>query len=285
MKLCRFLDAQNRARVGLVLEEAWVLDLTAEGIDRLSPLFEFAGLIEQLTGLAGKNLPCYKIEEVRLLPPVERQEVWAAGVTYLRSKTARIADSDFSASAYDRVFQAPRPELFFKSLPEKVVGAGDPVGIRKDARWNVPEPELALLINSAGQIAGYTIGNDMSARDIEGENLLYLPQAKIYSRSCALGPLVRVGVGEPEVRTWTMSLEIAREGQPVFQGETALSNLKRSLEELVGYLVRSQAFPQGAVLLTGTGIVPPDDFSLRPGDTIRIAVTGIGVLVNTVAEV
>jgi 2-dehydro-3-deoxy-D-arabinonate dehydratase len=285
MKLCRFQDPQNRARVGLVLEDAWVLDLSAEGIDRLSPLFEFAGLIEQLTGLAGKNLPCYKIEEVKLLPPVERQEVWAAGVTYLRSKTARMEESDFSASAYDRVYDAPRPELFFKSLPEKVVGAGEPVGIRKDARWSVPEPELALLINSGGQIAGYTIGNDMSARDIEGENLLYLPQAKIYSRSCALGPLVRVGVNEPEVRTWTVSLEIAREGQPVFQGETSLGNLKRPLDELVGYLFRSQAFPHGAVLLTGTGIVPPEEFSLRPGDTIRIAITGIGVLVNTVAEV
>ncbi len=285
MKLCRFLDPQNRARIGLVLEEAWVLDLSAEGIDRLSPLFEFAGLIEQLTGLAGKNLPCYKIGEIKLLPPVERQEVWAAGVTYLRSKTARMEESSFSASAYGRVYEAPRPELFFKSLPEKVVGAGEPVGIRKDARWNVPEPELALLINSGGQIAGYTIGNDMSARDIEGENLLYLPQAKIYSRSCALGPLVRVGVNEPEVRTWTVSIEIVRDSRAVFHGETSLGNLKRSLDELVGYLFRSQAFPQGAVLLTGTGIVPPDDFSLRPGDIIRIAVTGIGVLVNTVAEV
>jgi 2-dehydro-3-deoxy-D-arabinonate dehydratase len=285
MKLCRFQDPQSRTRVGLVLEEAWVLDLSAEGIDRLAPLFEFAGLIGQLTGLAGRNLPCYKLDEVRLLPPVERQEVWAAGVTYLRSKRARMEESDFSASAYDRVYEAPRPELFFKSIAEKVSGPGEAVGIRKDARWNVPEPELALLINSAGQIAGYTIGNDMSARDLEGENLLYLPQAKIYSRSCALGPMVRVGVSESEVRAWTVSLEIAREGATVFQGETSLANLKRPLEELVAYLFRSQAFPFGAVLLTGTGIVPPDDFSLRPGDTIRIGLTGIGTLVNPVVEV
>jgi 2-dehydro-3-deoxy-D-arabinonate dehydratase len=145
MKLCRFQDPQHRPRVGLVLEDAWVLDLSAEGIDRLSPLFEFAGLIGQLTGLAGKNLPCYKLAEVRLLPPVERQEVWAAGVTYLRSKAARMEESDFSASAYDRVYEAPRPELFFKAMPDKVVGPGEPVGIRKDARWNVPEPELALM--------------------------------------------------------------------------------------------------------------------------------------------
>ncbi len=285
MKLCRFQDPQNRARVGLVLEDAWVLDLSAEGIDRLSPLFEFAGLIGQLTGLAGKNLPCYKLGEVRLLAPVERQEVWAAGVTYLRSKTARMAESNFSASAYDRVYDAPRPELFFKSMPEKVVATGEPVGIRKDARWNVPEPELALVINSGGQIAGYTIGNDMSARDIEGENLLYLPQAKIYSRSCALGPFVRVGVTEAEVRSWTVSLEIQRNARPVFQGETSLANLKRPLDELVGYLFRSQTFPQGAVLLTGTGIVPPEDFSLRPGDAIRIDISGVGRLANPVTEV
>jgi len=285
MKLCRFLDPQNHARVGLVLEDAWVLDLTAEGIDRLSPLFEFAGLTGQLTGLAGKNLPCYKLDEVRLLPPVERQEVWAAGVTYLRSKTARMEESDFSASAYDRVYDAPRPELFFKSMPDKVVPAGEPVGIRKDARWNVPEPELAVVVNAGGQIAGYTIGNDMSARDIEGENLLYLPQAKIYSRSCALGPFVRVGVNETEVRSWTVSLEIGRDGRTVFRGETALTSLKRPLDELVSYLFRSQVFPHGAVLLTGTGIVPPDDFSLRPGDDVRIHVSGIGTLANTVVEV
>ena len=183
MKLCRFQTAQSRPRVGLVLDENTILDLSAEGIDRISSLLEFDGLLSQLTNLVGQNLPRHALHEVRLLAPVEQQEVWAVGVTYLRSKKARMEESDFSATAYDKVYEAPRPELFFKALPEKVVAPGDAVGIRKDAKWNVPEPELTFVINARGRIAGYTIGNDMSARDIEGENLLYLPQAKIYDRS------------------------------------------------------------------------------------------------------
>src|SRR5262249_23599580 len=156
------------------------------------------------------------MRDVRLLSPIEKQEVWAAGVTYLRSKKARMEESDFSASAYDKVYDAARPELFFKAMPEKVVGPGDAVGIRRDAQWSVPEPELALVINSRGQIAGYTIGNDMSARDIEGENLLYLPQAKIYDRSCAVGPFITVGVTEAEARGWQIQLLIQREGTSAF---------------------------------------------------------------------
>ncbi len=154
-------------------------------------------------------------------PPIERQEVWAAGVTYLRSKTARMEESDFSATAYDRVYDADRPEIFFKALAEKVVPTGEAVGIRRDATWSVPEPELALVINSRGQIVGCTIGNDMSSRDIEGENLLYLPQAKVYDRSCALGPWIRLGVTEADARDWTVRSTIIRAGEPVFSGETA----------------------------------------------------------------
>src|SRR5713101_4282880 len=221
MKICRFENAQGRARVGLILEDSRLLDLSAEGIDRLSSLLEFDGLMLQLTALASQNLPRFNLGEVRLLAPVEQQEVWAAGVTYLRSKKARMEESDLSATAYDQVYEAPRPELFFKSLPEKVVASGDAVGIRKDARWNVPEPELALVINSRGHIAGYTIGNDMSSRDIEGENLLYLPQAKIYNRSCALGPCVVVGVSEAEARTWKIRLLIERTGERVQVSETS----------------------------------------------------------------
>jgi len=206
-------------------------------------------------------------------------------VTYLRSKKARMDESDFSASAYDRVYGAPRPELFFKSLPAKVASPGDAVGIRKDARWNVPEPELAFVINSRGEIVGYTIGNDMSARDIEGENLLYLPQAKIYDRSCALGPAIIVGVDEPTARSWKIHLEISRAGVSIFQGETSVAQIKRSFQELVTYLFRSQTFPDGAVLLTGTGIVPPDNFTLNAGDDIRISIGGIGTLQNSVVEV
>src|SRR5713226_2483572 len=282
MKICRFENAQGRARVGLLLADSIVLDLSAEGIDRLSSLLEFDGLNLNIIALASQNLPRFNLGEVRLLAPVEQQEVWAAGVTYLRSKKARMEESDFSATAYDQVYEAPRPELFFKSLPEKVVPSGDAVGIRKDARWNVPEPELALVINSRGHITGYTIGNDMSARDIEGENLLYLPQAKIYDRSCAIGPCLELGVDEKTARTWKIDLQIQRASQTVFQGETSVGQIKRTFEELVSYLFRSQTFPHGAVLLTGTGIVPPDSFSLMAGDTIQIDISGIGRLENKV---
>ncbi len=285
MKLCRFQLGSSRPRVGLVLDETTILDLSAEGIDRISSLLEFDGLMSQLANLAGQTLPRHALRDVRLLSPVEQQEVWAVGVTYLRSKKARMEESDFSATAYDKVYDAPRPELFFKALPEKVVAPGDAVGIRKDATWNVPEPELTFVINSRGHVAGYTIGNDMSSRDIEGENLLYLPQAKIYDRSCAVGPFITVGVTEAEARTWTIQVVIQRGGATVFEGGTSVGQIKRRFEELVEYLYRSQTFPHGAVLLTGTGVVPPDGFTLRPGDTIRITISGIGTLENTVVEV
>jgi 2-dehydro-3-deoxy-D-arabinonate dehydratase len=183
------------------------------------------------------------------------------------------------------VYDAERPEIFFKAVAEKVVAAGEDVGIRRDATWSVPEPELALVLNSRGQIVGCTIGNDMSSRDIEGENLLYLPQAKVYDRSCALGPCIRLGVAEADVRDWTVRSTISRGGAQVFSGETRLGNIKRSFEELAGYLCRSQSFPHGAVLLTGTGIVPPDDFTLREHDVVEIEIAPIGVLRNSVVVV
>jgi 2-dehydro-3-deoxy-D-arabinonate dehydratase len=230
-------------------------------------------------------LPRLALAEVTLLAPIEQQEVWAAGVTYLRSKTARMEESNFSATAYDRVYVAERPELFFKSLPQKVAGPGKSVGIRHDARWNVPEPELALVLNSRGRMVGYTVGNDMSARDIEGENLLYLPQAKIYNGSCALGPWIRIGATESEAREWEIQLIINRGGTRVFEGKTSVGQIKRSFEELAGFLFRSQTFSNGAVLLTGTGIVPPDQFTLQERDEVEILISGIGVLRNTVAVV
>jgi 2-dehydro-3-deoxy-D-arabinonate dehydratase len=285
VKLCRFQSDSNRPRVGLLADPATLLDLSAEGIDRLTSLLEFEGLAAQLGALASQNLPRFALGEVKLLPPVDQQEVWAVGVTYLRSKKARMEESDFSATAYDRVYDAPRPELFFKSMPEKVVGPGEAVGIRRDASWNVPEPELAFVLNSRGHIVGYTIGNDMSSRDIEGENLLYLPQAKIYERSCALGPFITVGATESDARTWGITLEIQRERAPVFRGETSVGQIKRSFAELVEYLFRSQKFPNGAVLLTGTGIVPPDGFTLATGDIVQIGISGIGVLENPVTTV
>jgi len=249
-----------------------IVDLGAAGIAHLTDLFEAPDFAAQLEALTKKDLPRYSPRDVRLLAPVERQEVWAVGVTYLRSKKARMEESDFSATAYDKVYDAPRPELFFKALPEKVVGSGESVGIRSDAKWNVPEPELAFVINSRGNIVGFTIGNDMSSRDIEGENLLYLPQAKIYEKSCAVGPVVVVGADEAEARTWTIQLAIDRNGAGVFEGETSVNQIKRNFAELVEYLFRSQKFPNGAILLTGTGVVPPDTFTLRAEDKIKISI-------------
>jgi 2-dehydro-3-deoxy-D-arabinonate dehydratase len=285
-RLCRFsADASSDIRVGLIASTGTVIDLTAAGIQRIQHLLERADLADELQRLTRAGLPEYPLDRARLHTPVESQEVWAAGVTYLRSKQARMEESAFSADVYDRVYDAARPELFFKSLPEKVVSPGDAVGIRRDARWNVPEPELALVINAAGRIVGFTIGNDMSSRDIEGENVLYLPQAKIYSRSCAVGPWIVVGAGEDDARGWTIDLEIRRDGEQVFAGQTRASHIKRTFSELVDYLLRSQTFPNGVVLLTGAGVVPPDAFTLAADDRVRITISGVGTLENPVAVV
>ena len=283
--LCRFTAAPHPdARVGLV-EAGLVRDLTTVGVGRLDDLLERNDLADLLATARGGPLPEWPLDRVRLLTPVESQEVWAAGVTYLRSKQARMEESDFSARAYDHVYEAARPEIFFKSSPHKVVASGDAVGIRQDARWSVPEPELALVMNSAGRVVGYTIGNDMSSRDIEGENLLYLPQAKIYSRSCAIGPWIVVGPTEQDARDWTVQLEIRRNGAMAFEGNTRINQLKRTFGELVEHLFRSQTFPAGAVLLTGAGIVPDDAFTLNAGDAVRITISGIGTLENPVVVV
>ncbi len=284
MKLCRFLN-QNQIRIGLLADDGMIIDLTAAGVTQLTPLLERDDLAAHVRSLAAQKLPEVSPSEVRFLPPVERQEVWAVGVTYLRSKKARMEESDFSATAYDKVYDAPRPELFFKSMPEKVVGTGDAVGIRSDAKWNVPEPELALVLNSRGRIVGYTVGNDMSSRDIEGENLLYLPQAKIYDRACAVGPCIEVGPSEEEARGWTITVQISRGDKVVFGGDTSVSRIKRTFTEMAEYLFRSQTFPNGAVLLTGTGVVPGDEFTLQAGDVVRIDISGIGVLENSVVIV
>jgi 2-dehydro-3-deoxy-D-arabinonate dehydratase len=224
-----------------------------------------------------------KFDFSTVLAPVVSQEVWAAGVTYYRSRNARMEESKATGGGdfYDRVYAAERPELFFKAAGRSVVGPKSAVRIRSDAKWSVPEPELTLLINPAGTIVGYTIGNDMSSRDIEGENPLYLPQAKVYDGSCALGPCVLVSA-QPGSAT-TIKLEIARLGKTVFNGSTTLAELKRSPQELAQYLFRENSFPQGVFLMTGTGIVPGDDFTLTSGDSIRISVDGIGTLENQVA--
>ncbi len=218
-----------------------------------------------------------------LLAPIGSQEVWAAGVTYVRSRDARIQESESAGGGdfYDRVYDAERPELFFKATPHRVVGPDANVAIRSDAKWSVPEPELALLVSPMGKLLGYTIGNDMSSRDIEGENPLYLPQAKVYDRSCALGPCILVSSG-PMPRSTEITLDIRRQGQTVFNSSTTLNSLKRDPAILIEYLYRDNSFPHGCFLLTGTGIVPPDSFTLEQRDEIRIAIDGIGTLVNVV---
>jgi 2-dehydro-3-deoxy-D-arabinonate dehydratase len=218
-----------------------------------------------------------------LLPPIGTQEVWAAGVTYFRSRAARMEESKTTGGGdfYDRVYHAERPELFFKSTASRVVGHRGKVAIRSDARWSVPEPELTLLCSPTGRITGYTIGNDMSSRDIEGENPLYLPQAKVYNRSCALGPCILVR-DQPLNSCTSIEIEILRENASVFHGATTLENLKRDPQTLVDYLFRDNVFPSGCFLLTGTGIVPPDAFTLQPSDEIRISIDEIGALTNFV---
>ena len=283
MKLGRFQNSAGEIRVGQLVDAFTVADLSATGITSVTELLEDSDRIQRVEALTG--VPTVQLSEVKILTPVEQQEVWAAGVTYLRSKKARMEESDFSSNAYDLVYDAPRPEIFFKSLPDKVVHPGEPVGIRADSKWNVPEPELTLVINSEKELVGVSIGNDMSSRDIEGENLLYLPQAKVYDRSCAVGPWIVVGASEEEIRQWTIGVEIGRGGQSIFSGETSIGNIKRSFSELLDYLGRSQSFPHGAMLLTGTGVVPNDDFTLAEKDVVSIHISGIGTLGNPVVAV
>ncbi len=223
------------------------------------------------------------ITSVKLLAPVDRQEIWAAGVTYKRSKVAREEESAGAAHFYDKVYTAARPELFMKAAAWRVVGPNESVRIRADSKWNVPEPELALVIAPSLKIVGYTIGNDMSSRDIEGENPLYLPQAKIYRGSCSIGPSITLVEAMPPLPQVEIRLAIVRAGKMAFQGATTLAQMARTPESLVEWLGKELDFPDGAVLLTGTGIVPPDDFSLTSGDEVSINISGIGTLTNRVA--
>lgn len=284
-RLCRFRpDSGAEPRIGAVIASERIVDLTHVGVSSLSDVLDRADPAAHLRLLRGSE-DGVSLSEVVLLPPVEHHEVWAAGVTYLRSKSARMEESDFSATAYDRVYDADRPEIFFKSLGEKVVGPDEHVGIRKDARWSVPEPELALVMNAHGRLVGCTVGNDMSSRDIEGENLLYLPQAKVYDRSCSLGPWITLVADDDVIRQWTIAIAIRRGGETVFAGETGVDQIKRTFADLREHLWRSQHFPQGVVLLTGTGVVPDESFTLAANDHVTITISGIGTLENTVAVV
>ncbi|GLG01141.1 2-hydroxyhepta-2,4-diene-1,7-dioate isomerase [Alicyclobacillus hesperidum subsp. aegles] len=221
--------------------------------------------------------------EGRLLPPVLAPEVWASGVTYERSRVARNAETQLQDSVYDRVYTATRPELFFKATAERLVPPGQSLKLRSDSAWMVPEPELSVIISSQGDIIGYTIGNDLSSRDIEGENPLYLPQAKIFAASCSLGPALVWCDPAVDPLAWEIEMRIERAGDTVFLGNVALTQLRRPLSELVSYLLRDNPILDGTALMTGTGIVPPDEFTLQPGDVVAIEIQAIGQLVNPIS--
>jgi 2-dehydro-3-deoxy-D-arabinonate dehydratase len=235
------------------------------------------GALERLLEGPGEPAP----EGLSVLAPVGGQPVWAAGVTFRRSRDARLEESR-GLDAYDKVYEAERPELFLKALPGTARGPGQPIGVRADSDWDVPEPELALVADRRGQVVAYTIGDDVSSRSIEGENPLYLPQAKLYAGSCAVGPCLVPAAEAPDPAAMEIDLVIERDGAELFADRCAVADMRRSLPELVDWLWRGQDLPLGAVLLTGTSIVPPPELTLRPGDRVTVAVTGLGRLVNTV---
>ncbi len=283
MQLAKIRQHDGRESAALVVGDGVVPLATSSDVPALTQILEAADPAAVAQLLASAGAPPMPLSQVKLLAPIDRQEVWAAGVTYRRSQVARMEESVGAASFYDKVYAAERPELFFKATPHRVVGPGEAVRIRRDASWNVPEPELALVLNSRLALVGFTVGNDMSSRDIEGENPLYLPQAKLYDGSCALGPWITLAGAMPHAADTPIELTIERAGQGVFCGATSTGQMARSFADLIGWLGRDNSFPHGAILLTGTGIVPGDDFTLAAGDVVQITIGGIGTLSNTVA--
>jgi 2-dehydro-3-deoxy-D-arabinonate dehydratase len=270
-----------RTTAGCVLEEdSRYYRVAGHTLDSLLACEDLPEFLRRLT----ETIPSsQEFSATEILAPIESQEVWAAGVTYFRSRGARMEESQNAGGGnfYDRVYSAERPELFFKSTASRTVGPRGKVRIRADAHWSVPEPELTLAVSPKGRITGYTIGNDMSSRDIEGENPLYLPQAKVYNGSCALGPAILIHES-PLPNSTEIALEILRQGRIEFSGSVALTELKRDPQTLVDYLLRDNSFSNGCFLLTGTGIVPPNSFTLASGDKIRITIEPIGTLENEV---
>lgn len=282
MRLVKALIKANPVAAILEYDRLEILEHSGHPLTDLTVILEHASPIEFAESLrSGVIIP---VEQAILLAPIDHQEVWAAGVTYKRSKTARMEESESAASCYDRVYESDRPELFFKASPHRVAGPGEPIRIRADSKWNVPEPELALVINSHGELVGYTIGNDVSSRDIEGENPLYLPQAKVYDQCCGLGPCIALPEGMPPLAEIQIELTIARGMEVVYQDSIGLDQMARSLDELRQYLLRDQTFPTGVFLLTGTGIVPDSSFTLQSDDQVSITISGIGTLENRVVQ-
>ena len=285
MKLVKFLTAGGESTVGC-LQDAAIrpLNVSAQQYRSLADILEADNPLEVAQLLSDSAAEPVPMADATLLAPIDHQEVWAAGVTYKRSKAARMEESEAAASCYDRVYDSPRPELFFKASPHRVVAPCQAVRIRRDAKWNVPEPELALVLNSRLRLVGFTVGNDMSARDIEGDNPLYLPQAKVYDACCALGPCVTLLGSMPTPEKIGIELTIHRDGQTAFHDTTDTSQLARSFEELIQWLGRDNSFPNGVFLLTGTGIVPHSEFTLLSGDQVEITIDGIGTLSNSVVQ-
>ncbi|MEO2024149.1 MAG: fumarylacetoacetate hydrolase family protein [Pirellulaceae bacterium] len=281
MQLVKF-ESSGSVAVGILEDDQiFPLDLSAE-VASLADIFNTndpAATAESL-----KTATALPLDSVALLAPIDHQEVWAAGVTYKRSQTARMEESETSASCYDRVYESPRPELFLKATPHRVSGPGQPLRIRRDATWNVPEPEITCVINARLELVGFTVGNDMSSRDIEGENPLYLPQAKVYRQCAGLGPCVTLIDAMPSRAETMIRLKIERDGVAVFEGETDVDQMARTFEDLIEYLGRDQEFPHGVFLMTGTGVVPDSDFTLAAGDVVHITIDGIGTLTNPIVQ-
>jgi 2-dehydro-3-deoxy-D-arabinonate dehydratase len=284
--LCLYRTAKGATpKLGLI-DGDQVIDVAASGGPQsLAQALQLsaAELQTQLEAVRTKGGQASMLATFELAAPIDDQEVWAAGVTYLRSRDARMEEST-QKNVYDIVYEAERPELFFKATRSRVSGPGEQIGIRGDSTWDVPEPELALVINRDGEIVGYTIGNDVSSRSIEGENPLYLPQAKVYSKCAAVGPHVALAWELADVSNLTIRLVINRDGKVLFDGNTATSQIHRRLDELVTYLRRDNEFPAGVILMTGTGIIPPSEFTLENGDVVEITIDSIGTLQNPVVR-
>lgn len=286
MKLAKVLLSNGERHVAIVEENGvQLLDLSqVDNIHRLSDILHSPDPAGLAKFLIDKELPPVPFNQLEFLAPVDYQEVWAAGVTYKRSQVARMEESETAASHYDQVYTADRPELFFKATPNRVCGPNQPVRVRFDSQWSVPEPELTLVVSPDLKLVGYTVGNDMSARDIEGENPLYLPQAKFYKECCGLGPCVLLHDKPLDREATKIILTIERDGAEVFRGDTSVAEMARGLEDLISWLGKENDFPNGVLLLTGTGIVPPDEFTLENRDIVSIEITGIGTLINPVVK-
>jgi 2-dehydro-3-deoxy-D-arabinonate dehydratase len=283
MFLAKIQTKQGPAVARIANQFATVLDLSGSGVQTLSQMLSSDRLVELARDLPAAA-PSIPLENVQWLPPIDDQEVWAAGVTYKRSQTARMEESEAAASCYDRVYTAARPELFFKATPNRCSGHLGKLRIRTDATWNVPEPEFTLVLSNQGKIVGYTVGNDMSSRDIEGDNPLYLPQAKVYNQCCGIGPWIALADSMPPRDKIGIYLKIVRNNETVFSGETGVSQMARNLEDLVQWLIRDNDLPNGAFMLTGTGVVPDSSFTLAKEDVVHISIDGIGTLTNTIVQ-